>query len=214
MGVSFGITGSRKNMSAILSHMSLFSDDKRLTISGLRYLPDYIDEKTEAFLIQKIDDQPWLSDLKRRVQHYGYKYDYKARRITPDFKIGAIPDWLAGLCNELYAKKIFAKIPDQVIINEYQAGQGITPHIDCVLCFGETIASISVCTPCVMEFTYVGTSEKLSQFLEPRSLIAFSGEARYNWQHAIHQRKTDIVDGQKTARGRRISLTFRTLILQ
>lgn len=201
-------------MSAILSQMSLFDDDKKPAISGLRYFSDYIDEKTEEFLLQKIDSQSWLSDLKRRVQHYGYKYDYKARRITPDLKIGAIPDWLADLCGELYANKIFAKIPDQVIINEYQAGQGITPHIDCVPCFGETIASISVYTPCVMEFTHIETGEKFSQLLEPRSLLAFSGEARYKWQHAIPQRKTDIVDGQKIIRGRRISLTFRTVILQ
>lgn len=201
-------------MSAILSQMSLFDDDKKPVVSGLRYLPDYIDEKTEAFLLHKIDSQPWLSDLKRRVQHYGYKYDYEARRITPDLKIGAIPDWLANLCNELYTNKIFAKIPDQVIINEYQAGQGITPHIDCVPCFGETIASISVCTPCVMEFTHIETGEKFSQLLEPRSLLTFSGEARYKWQHAIPQRKTDIVDGQKINRGRRISLTFRTVILE
>ncbi len=201
-------------MSAILSQMSLFDDDKKPDISGLRYLPDYIDKKTEDFLLQKIDGEPWLSDMKRRVQHYGYKYDYKARRITQDLQIGSIPDWLAGLCNMLYVNKIFAKIPDQVIINEYQAGQGITPHIDCVPCFGETIASISVYTPCVMEFTPIETGEKISQLLEPRSLVVLSGEARYKWQHAIPQRKTDIVNGQKIARGRRISLTFRTIILQ
>ena len=28
-----------------------------------------------------MDARPWLSDLKRRVQHYGYKYDYRARAI-------------------------------------------------------------------------------------------------------------------------------------
>jgi alkylated DNA repair dioxygenase AlkB len=201
-------------MSAILSQMSLFNDDKKAAISGLHYFPDYIDAKTEEFLLKKIDNEYWLSDLKRRVQHYGYKYDYKARRITPDLQIGSIPDWLAGLCSELCSKKIFAKIPNQVIINEYQAGQGITPHIDCMPCFGETIASISVYTPCVMEFTHIETGEKFSQLLEPRSLLTFSGEARYKWQHAIPQRKTDIIDGQKITRGRRISLTFRTVILQ
>lgn len=201
-------------MSAILSQPSLFNDDKKAAISSLRYLPNYIDADKEALLIQQIDSHPWLADLKRRVQHYGYKYDYKARKITQDLQIGSIPDWLAGLCNELCANNLFSKIPDQVIINEYQAGQGITPHIDCVPCFGETIASISVCASCVMEFTHVETSEKFSQLLEPRSLLAFSGEARYKWQHAIPQRKTDIVDGQKIIRGRRISLTFRTVILQ
>jgi hypothetical protein len=45
----------------------------RETISGLRYVPEYIDATTEAVLLQTIDTQPWLTDLKRRVQHYVYK---------------------------------------------------------------------------------------------------------------------------------------------
>jgi alkylated DNA repair dioxygenase AlkB len=183
-------------------------------ISGLRYVPEYINAATEAALIQTIDAQPWLTDLKRRVQHYGYKYDYKARGITQDLRLGPIPDWLAGLCDRLHAEDIFSKRPDQVIINEYQPGQGITPHIDCIPCFGETIASISVGSTCVMEFTRPETKEKTAQLLEPRSLVVLQGDVRYKWQHAIPQRKADIWNGQKFTRGRRISLTFRTVILE
>lgn len=200
-------------MSAALPQMSLFGDESKAVISGLRYVPDYIDAATEAALIQTIDAQTWLADLKRRVQHYGYKYDYKARSITQDLRLGPIPGWLASLCDRLLAEGIFSKRPDQVIINEYQPGQGITPHIDCVPCFSETIASISVGGSCVMEFMHPATNEKSAQFLEPRSLIVLEGAARYKWQHAIPQRKTDSWNGQKLPRGRRISLTFRTVIL-
>lgn len=111
-------------------------------IPGLRYLPDFIDAETEATLLATIDQQPWLHDLKRRVQHYGWRYDYKARGITQDLRIGAIPDWLAGLCERLSVEGIFARTHDQVIINEYQPGQGISAHVDCVPCFGDTIASL------------------------------------------------------------------------
>ena len=45
-------------------------------ISGLQYIPDFIARDEESALIANIDEQPWLNDLKRRVQHYGYKYDY------------------------------------------------------------------------------------------------------------------------------------------
>jgi alkylated DNA repair dioxygenase AlkB len=103
--------------------------------------------------------------------------------------------------------------PDQVIINEYQPGQGITPHIDCIPCFGETIVSISLNSPCVMEFTHSNANERIVKLLEPRSLIVLEGDARYKWQHAIPKRKTDNWSGQKFTRGRRISLTFRTMIL-
>jgi len=183
-----------------------------VTIPGLRYLPDFIDAETEAALLATIDQQPWLHDLKRRVQHYGWRYDYKARGITQDLRIGPIPDWLAGLCEPLSAEGIFPRAPDQVIINEYQPGQGISAHVDCVPCFGDIIASLSLSSACVMNFTHATTGEKQSHLLEPRSLLILSGDARYHWQHAIPARKTDKWQGKTISRARRISLTFRTVL--
>jgi alkylated DNA repair dioxygenase AlkB len=200
-------------MKAALPQLRLFDDVGGASFSGLSYVPDFISATQEAALLQMIDAQPWLSDLKRRVQHYGYKYDYKARGITQDSRIGAIPDWLAGLCEDLHSQGYFKQAPDQVIINEYMPGQGITPHIDCVPCFGESVASLSLGSQCVMEFTHAKTGEKQQQLLEPRSLVVLSGESRYDWQHSIPGRKSDIWGGEKLVRSRRISLTFRTVIL-
>lgn len=50
-------------------------------ISGLRYISGYITEHQHNDLLAEIDKHKWLGDLKRRVQHYGYKYDYKARKV-------------------------------------------------------------------------------------------------------------------------------------
>jgi len=49
--------------------------------------------------------------------------------------------------------------------------------------------------------------------LEPRSLIVLKGEARYEWAHGIAKRKSDNWQGQVFKRTRRVSLTFRTVIL-
>ena len=144
------------------------------------------------------------------MQHYGYKYDYKARGITQDLQLEPIPDWLARYCELLATEEVFTRPPDQVIINEYLPGQGITPHIDCVPCFGDTIASLSLGSPCVMEFSK--GAEKIPVLLEPRSLVVLFGDARYRWKHAIPLRKTDVMDGMKYQRERRLSLTFRTVI--
>jgi hypothetical protein len=40
-------------------------------INGLAYIPDFIPPQEEVDLIQIIDAQTWLADLKRRVQRYG-----------------------------------------------------------------------------------------------------------------------------------------------
>lgn len=177
-------------------------------IPGLQYLPDFITADEERALIEAIDQQPWLNDLKRRVQHYGYKYDYKARAVTADSYLGSLPDWLMPVTQKLPFKPYQA--PDQVIVNEYLPGQGISAHVDCVPCFSDTIASLSLGSGAVMQFTK--EQEKHDLYLEPRSLIILSGPARYEWAHAIPARKSDVVDGFKIERGRRVSLTFRTVI--
>jgi alkylated DNA repair dioxygenase AlkB len=124
-----------------------------------------------------------------------------------------LPDWLLPICNQLCCDTFFARTPDQVIVNEYQPGQGIAPHIDCVPCFEETIASLSLGSTCIINFTHSKTLKKASVLLEPGSLLVMSGEARYVWQHAIAHRKTDPYNGSVFSRGRRISLTFRNVIL-
>lgn len=187
--------------------------EPEIDISGLTYIPDFISVQERNFLLSQIDHQPWLTDLKRRVQHYGYKYDYKARTVGNDAYLGLLPDWCSSLSKKLHDDGIFPSTPDQVIVNEYLPGQGISAHIDCVPCFADTIASLSLGSPCIMDFTNPKTGEKKSLALEDRSLIILSGPARYEWQHAIPARKSDIIDGIKTERTRRISLTFRNVTL-
>lgn len=195
--------------------MDLFSnidaEFKIPDIKGLEYIPNYITKEEEQSLINTIDQQPWLNDLKRRVQHYGYKYDYTARKITQDLKIGNIPKWILPIAQKLYDDRVFDQLPDQVIINEYNSGQGISPHIDCIPCFGDTICSLSLLSPCIMDFQK--EKDKHQILLEPRSLIVMKDEARYEWKHSIASRKSDNVNGIKIPRDRRVSMTFRTVVL-
>lgn len=182
-------------------------------ISGLSYISHFIDENTEEKLLKIIDSQTWKHDLKRRVQHYGYAYDYKAKNVTEDSKLGDIPQWLQVYCDKLRDDRFFEQTPDQVIVNEYQIGQGISAHIDCVPCFGATIAIISLASPCVMDFTNSKTGEKSPLLLAQRSLAILSGDARYIWQHSIANRKTDKYNYEIIQRKLRVSLTFRTVII-
>lgn len=91
-------------------------------IVGLKYIPNYIFDIKEDDLIKTIYFQLWLPDLKRRVQHYGYKYDYKAKTANQDLYLGQIPDWLMTLCQKLFDEQIFSIAPNQVIsTNTYLA---------------------------------------------------------------------------------------------
>ena len=181
---------------------------------GLSYVPDYLTSEQAQALVSELDRQVWRCDLKRRVQHYGYRYDYKARRARQQDSLGELPDWLLEIATKLYSDGQFSKLPDQVIINEYHPGQGIAAHVDCVPCFGGQIGSISLLGGCMMRFAQVGSKRIVDQYLEPQSLVLMQGASRYDWTHAIAARKSDLVGGQRVPRGRRVSLTFRVMELE
>lgn len=193
---------------------SLLKDDVDFLppIEGLRYIPDWISADEEKTLLNEIDRNPWLSDLKRRVQHYGYKYDYTARRVDPDMYLGTLPDWSGFLIERLTRLQLFQQKPDQMIINEYMPGQGISAHIDCVPCFADTVVSLGLGSTATMMFDRTATGERYELPLHPRSLVVLSGSARYEWRHSIPARKADIIEGYKTERGRRVSLTLRKVL--
>lgn len=179
-------------------------------IPGLQYVSDYLSAEQHDHLVQIIDQQPWLTDLKRRVQQYGYRYDYRARQAIADMSLGPFPAWLQTLANQI-GRDLTVETPDQAILNEYQPGQGIAPHIDCQPCYGDTIVSISLLSGCVM--TYSRGDQTLPIWLAPRSAVIMQGEARQLWKHGIARVKNDLVDGHSIARGRRISITLRNMRL-
>jgi alkylated DNA repair dioxygenase AlkB len=182
-------------------------------IPGLTYHANFIDEQAHDMLLEKIDSENWLVDLKRRVQHYGYKYDYKSRRIDQSMRLGTLPQWVSPVIQLLQEASWFQRPPDQLIVNEYLPGQGIFNHVDCVPCFADTIASLSLGSSCVMDYKNKATGEIVPVLLEPRSLVVMTGEARFDWLHGIASRKTDTFGGRTLRRSRRVSLTFRHVLL-
>lgn len=183
-------------------------------IRGLQYVPGYINEAQHDWLLGRIDNQKWLGDLKRRVQHYGFKYDYRARKVNLELRIGALPEWLQKLSRKLHRDGHMPETADQVIVNEYEPGQGISSHIDCEPCFKDTIVSLSLGSGCVMNFTNKFDRKHIIPiWLAPRSIVVLRDEARYEWLHGIAARKWDVWGNQRYERARRVSLTFRKVII-
>jgi alkylated DNA repair dioxygenase AlkB len=181
-------------------------------IDGLIYKSNYISNLEHFLLWNSIYSEVWLDDLKRRVQHYGYKYDYKSKFIDYSMKVGDLPNWSLATAYQLLNDGYMHSIPDQLIVNEYHPGQGITNHVDCEPCFGDTIASISLGSGCVMDLINIKTKEKIAIYLEPNSLLVLKGVARYEWSHGIHAKKTDVFKDERYDRHLRVSLTFRNVI--
>lgn len=184
------------------------NDEGTLRIPGLRYIPDYLNWSTHDRLLAAVDSQPWQPGGGRRVQSYGYAYDYESRSMRPT---GELPDWALELSIRFEKDGINPYLADQMLATEYQPGQGIFPHID-VPFFADTIVSLSLGSTCVMEFVDGRSGEKRTLLIEPRSALVLSGEARSSWQHSVPARGTDTWMGRELPRQRRVSLTFRKVV--
>jgi alkylated DNA repair dioxygenase AlkB len=178
-------------------------------VPGLLYRPRYLDQRRGAQVLETVDAQPWMTSLSRRVQHYGWRYDYRARSVSDSSRLGPLPGWLADLAQQLHADGFSPTVPDQVIVNEYVPGQGIAPHVDCQPCFGPVVAMLSLGSPVQMDYEKVDGPGRTALLLEPESLVILTGDARYQWRHGIAKRRFDSQYGVR--RSRRVSLTFRTV---
>lgn len=177
-----------------------------LDVPGLLYIRDFLSESEEAELVEIIDKAEWRKDLQRRVQHYGWRYDYKARRVDASMRLGSLPAWAVNLAERLLAQGLVTQLPDQVIVNEYCGKQGISKHVDCVPCFADGIAMISLLESWEMIFKEERRDRKVTQLLERRSVAVLTGDARYHWSHEIPAR---VREPSGVRRTRRISVTFR-----
>ena len=188
-------------------------------VPGLIYVCNFLSESEEEELVREIDLLTWKTDLPRRVQHYGWRYDYKARKVDPSMYIGPLPEWAKRIAERLVSNKLVPQLPDQLIVNEYVGAQGIGKHSDSKS-FADGIAMISLLESWEMIFREKFSKDKnkgkstVGQMLERRSVAVMHGPARSRWTHEIPKRKNETNNkSQKVPRGRRISLTFRKVIV-
>ena len=187
---------------------------------GLYYINSINNEMNELKdknTIEELDKYKWeylsKSANSRKVQHYGYKYDYKTYNIyekTIDLPeiVNTYKKYLTNKCLEL---NIIDEKYDfnQCIINNYDAGQGISSHID-IKKYGDVIGCFTIGSGATMRFKN-DSFELYDIYVEPDSLYIMSNEARYKWRHEMIARKSDNVNGNKIKRSRRISITFRNV---
>ena len=181
-------------------------------IQGLYLYENLINSTEESNLLKTINHNVWSTELSRRVQHYGYKYDYKKRKVNIDDYLGELPeefDYLGQKIvksindSNIYETSLNVKYFDQLIINEYKKNQGISPHIDCVPCFDDCICSVTLGNEADMTFAKDDVSYDVK--LKRKSLVVLTGDARHNWTHGIYSNKNKNFSEMQP----RVSLTYR-----
>ncbi len=170
------------------------------SIFGLHIIENFINNLEEEGLISLINkEDKWNKSLTRRTIHYGYEYDYykKILKVAQN-----IPEWLNELIQKVNLYFNDNELIDQIIINEYKEGQGITKHIDHKLLFGKTIATITLNYEVPIIFRK--GKEEVSINAYRRSLLLLQENARNYWTHELIM--------PNNINEKRISITFRSTI--
>ncbi len=176
-------------------------------IPGFHLERDYVDVAEERELLSHIDAGPWATDWRRRIQQYGLGYGSSISG-KPTW-VRDFPDWLLPLANRVARHEHFLHFPENCVINEYVPPQGIGPHTD-YGDFGPAVACVSLGSDIVMDFRNPEFGSRVPVVVPARSLWVIAGEARWKWTHGIAPRLTDVIEGERRPRSRRVSITFRT----
>ena len=182
-----------------------------LEVPGLIYRSGFLSEFQESALMAIIDQGTWNRELKRRVQHFGWRYNYKTRRIDEELNLGPLPTWAMSIATQRSASRRIAatrtRPGDRKRVYRragHQAGTSIRSAL-----FSRWIAMISLLESWEMVFRRA-PNHMVAKVLQHGSVTVMTGDARYRWSHEIPQRAVE-PDGSE--RARRVSVTFRKVRL-
>ncbi|XP_074345184.1 uncharacterized protein LOC141684214 isoform X2 [Apium graveolens] len=153
----------------------------------------------------------WATEISTSVKETIQFNDYVSDPVT-----GA--DCHKDLETCLFPPNLLSREPffDQLIVNQYQPGEGICAHVD-LMRFEDGIAIVSLESSCVMHFTRAESEatnnrQKVPVYLSPGSLVLMWGEARYLWKHEINRNPgIQTWEGKNIDQKRRTSITLRKL---
>ena len=136
---------------------------------------------------------------RRTVRHYGYDYDYEGWKLLPGEPLPEDLEWVRERAAHFSAVEPGALA--QTLVSRYPPAAGIGWHRDAPM-FGEPVVGVSLGAPARMRLQRkAGEERRLFELeLEPGSIYALTGPARWSWQHSIPATKA-----------LRYSITFRTL---
>ncbi|XP_042296471.1 alpha-ketoglutarate-dependent dioxygenase alkB homolog 6 isoform X2 [Sceloporus undulatus] len=200
------------------------------------YIPDFISEKEEAYLLQEVYGAPkpkWTQLSGRRLQNWGGLPHPKGMVQEK------LPPWLQTYTEKVSSLGVFGgEQANHVLVNEYRPGEGIMPHEDGPLYF-PTVTTINLGSHTLLDFYHpvsrgqqmeveelsLQTEEQrhfLSLLLKPRSLLVLREDMYTHYLHGIRFVTEDTVTeqvanasmcgsklGDRLQRGTRVSLTIR-----
>ena len=160
--------------------------------TGLLYVADFLSPPEQARLVEAVGAMPLEPaqykqfTAKRRVIHFGGRYDFSAQELLAS---ESIPEVLLPLRERIAAAAAVAPGAfSHAMVAEYRSGTQLGWHRD-VPDF-EIVAGVSLVAAARMQFRPYVAAERLRKhylnlLLEPGSLYVLRDSARWSWQHRV-----------------------------
>jgi alkylated DNA repair dioxygenase AlkB len=177
--------------------MNIVDMHEHPSIKGL-YLARFEGELCDVDTL--VSETPWEHEQSiRATAQFGYSYNFKQRRCTVGKDLPEMffhHNMLAVEAMKLLGRNTTF---NQCLVNKYERGQSISPHIDAPV-FDDAIAVI-----ChgfgVMRFVMRTQGLDIKVPVPDNSIYIMTGESRHLWTHSL-----------LPVENRRISVTFRTFM--
>jgi cyclophilin family peptidyl-prolyl cis-trans isomerase/alkylated DNA repair dioxygenase AlkB len=113
------------------------------------------------------------------VQEHGAKGSFYIEKPTTT----VMPPLLAKTASRLVELGLVRVVPDYVLVNKYEAGHGIHPHVDDSY-YDDGICGVTLGHGAVLDFFHVDDETKCySTLLPPGAVFCMQRHARYKWKH-------------------------------
>ena len=171
------------------------------------------EEKALVMSFSADEDHQWLFEGHRTMLHFGFRYNPEAKGIepfepTPPEFVQAIGLRAFSACAQVPPSSLLC--PNMWSVARYEPGSGLRSHID-VPQLGPYVLDGSFGSGAEMVFEprpLLDNKKRQKVFLQRRSLLLISGEARDKWKHQIPARDYDTVARRRICRDSRVSLVF------
>ena len=203
---------------------------KWFDIPGLYYIKNIFEnyQHFEDKIMQDLDFENFETCSKinkREVLQYGWKYDFKNKKIGENIK--DIPNkfyFIPQIIHRLAENVIYEQLNtsrsqrlsylnqllitkgeyDQIVINKYKKGERVTSHID-HKDFGEIIIIFSIGQPTNIIYKELNSNYEKKIKIEPNSVVFMLGPARWKYTHETEPLEID----NKYELQERYSFTYR-----
>jgi hypothetical protein len=182
-----------------------------LPIDGLAALIGYVSEGEQAQILADVNQQEWQQFHGKHSQEYGFNFSF----YNPTPTSVTIPPSILSLAERMVADGLLDPMPNYVLVDRYEPGEGSHPRVESDDPHDGAIASVTLGSGSVVRFSLapygpyfkeqpahaelmqLHENDRLgvcrAAYFPTGSVFVIKDEARLGWRHEVQQTSSDLI---------------------